>query len=327
MGRYILKRLGISIIVFFGITILAYAITSMMPGTPMDFVVASNPNMSAEQIAALTEQYGLDKPLIVQYFSWLWQMLHGNLGYSYQTSQDVFQLIVAKLGPTLLLTVTSMVIALIIAIPLGILAAVKPKSGFDYISSAFAFIGNSLPGFFFGMILILLVSVKLNWLPMSGMYTMPDNHNFADLIRHLILPAFSLSLQQLGYFMRYMRSSMIETLGQDFIRTAKAKGLSRNSIIIKHALRNSINPIIVNIGAQIPFLIGGSVVIESLFSWPGIGKLLTTSIDARDYPVLMGITIFIAVAVLIGNLLVDIVCSLVDPRIRCVSEGGKKSGK
>ena len=316
MGRYFIKRLGIAIATFFGITLLAYILTSMMPGSPIDFIVSSNPHMTAEQVAALEKEMGIDQPVIIQYVKWLMEFLKGNLGYSYRTGNPVFEEIVTKLGGTLLLVGASMLLSIIIAIPLGTAAALKPNSIFDYISSGLCFIGNSTPGFFAGMIFIYFFVVKSNIFPMGGMYTSPSDKNIPDLLYHMVLPCSALALQQIGGYMRHIRSNMLETLGEDYIRTSKAKGLKRTRVIIVHGLRNAMIPIVTILGMNIPLLIGGSVVTETVFSWPGIGTLMTTSINARDYPLIMGVTVIVATAVLIGNILIDLIYCLVDPRVK-----------
>lgn len=316
MGKYVLKRLGIALVTFFGITLLAYILTSMMPGSPIDFIVSSNPNITADQIAVLEEKMGLNQPVVVQYIKWLGELLQGNLGYSYRTGNPVLTEIMVKLGGTLLLVGASMVASLIIAIPLGTLAALKPNSVFDYISSGLAFIGNSTPGFFAGMIFIYFFCVRTNLFPMGGMYTSPSDKSVGDLLYHMVLPCFALALQQIGGYMRHVRSNMLETMGEDYIRTSKAKGLGRTRVVIAHGLRNAMVPIVTIVGMNIPLLIGGSVVTETVFSWPGIGMLMTTSINARDYPVIMGVTVIVATAVLIGNILIDFIYCIVDPRVK-----------
>lgn len=316
MGKYILKRLGVALVTFFGITLLAYILTSMMPGSPIDFIVSSNPNMTAEQVAAMEKEMGLNQPVFIQYIKWLQEFLSGNLGYSYRTGNPVFAEIMEKLGGTLILVGASMVLSLIIAIPLGTTAALKPNSAFDYISSGLAFIGNSTPGFFAGMIFIYIFCVEFSVFPMGGMYTSPSNKTAADLIYHMIMPCSALALQQIGGYMRHVRSNMLETLGEDYIRTSKAKGLGRTRVVIVHGLRNAMIPIVTIVGMNIPLLIGGSVVTETVFSWPGIGMLMTTSINARDYPVIMGVTVVVATAVLVGNILIDFIYCIVDPRIK-----------
>lgn len=316
MLKYIFKRIGIAIITFFGITLMAYALTSMMPGSPIDYMVSSNPNITQDQIIELEREMGLNQPIVVQYLKWMQQFLTGNLGYSYRTGNLVLSEIMGKLGGTLLLAGTSMFLALCIAIPVGTLAALKPNSMFDYISSGLSFVGNATPGFFAGMIFIYFFCVKSSIFPMGGMYTSPSSKTLGDLLYHMALPCFALVIQQIGAYMRHVRSSMMETMGEDFIRTSRAKGLKRSKVVVEHGLRNALIPIITVVGMNIPFLIGGSVVTETVFSWPGIGTLMTLSINSRDYPVIMGVTVIVASAVLIGNMLIDIIYCVIDPRIR-----------
>ncbi len=315
MAKYFIRRLALCVITFIGITIIVYSMASLAPGSPLDAMLAE-PGMSLEEQERLAEQWGLDRPVIVQYFSWFGQMVKGNLGYSYRTSQKVTDMVLEKLGPTVLLTFTSLILAYLIAIPIGIRSARKPYSAGDYVSSTCALIANALPGFFMGMVAIYLFSVKLGWLPMSGMYTSSSDKSVLDVARHLILPALCLAIQQLGSVMRQVRSNMLDILGEDYVRTARAKGLAEKRVVFLHALRNSMIPIITLFSTSIPFLIGGAVVTESIFSWPGLGSLMVTSIQARDYPVIMGISVVVALAVLIGNLLVDLVYGLLDPRVR-----------
>lgn len=314
MEKFIIRRLFSSIVTFFGITILVYILSSMATGSPLDALMAE-PGMTAEEAVRRAEQLGLNQPVYVQYWHWLCALLKGDLGYSFRTYQKVSLMIAERIGPSLLLTFTSVVIAYGIAIPIGILSATKPYSIRDYSSTGFAFLAAATPSFFVGMLFIVLFSVKLKWLPMGGMYDSGGSHGIPSLIRHLILPSAALALQQIGSTMRYVRGSMLETLGEDYVRTARAKGLKEKTVIVIHAFRNALIPVVTNFGLSIPFLIGGAVVTEQVFSWPGLGTLLVLSISFRDYPVIMGITVFISVAVLLGNIFVDFIYGFLDPRI------------
>ena len=315
MGRYFLKRLMLCVITFVGITVIVYGLAAMAPGSPLDAMLAE-PGMTLEEQQRLEARLGLDKPVYVQYFSWFGEMVRGNLGYSYRTSQPVTRMVLDKLGSTVLLTFTSLIIAYLIAIPIGIHSARNPYSAGDYAASACALIANAMPGFFMGMVAIYIFAVKLKWLPMSGMYTSSTSKDFLDVARHLVLPAMCLAIQQLGSVMRHVRSNMLDILNEDYVRTARAKGLAARRVVFLHALRNSMIPIVTLFSTSIPFLIGGAVVTESIFSWPGLGSLMVTSIQARDYPVIMGISVVVAIAVLLGNLLVDLIYGLLDPRVR-----------
>lgn len=312
--RYIIKRLLIAIPTFFGITILAYVISSMATGSPLDMLL-TDPYMTAEEIARRKIQMGLDKPVIIQYFNWLKQFLQGNMGYSYRTQKPVFDMIVERLGPTLLLTCSSLILSCIIAIPLGIISATKPYSAWDYTSSGLSFLMAATPNFFAGLVFIYVFSVVLKVLPMGGMYDSSGVRSLGMLMEHMIMPTIVLSFQQVGGWIRYTRSSMMEVLSEDYIRTAKAKGLKWISVVYSHGLKNALIPVVTEIGMSIPFMVGGAVVTEQIFGWPGIGTLMVQSINARDYPVIMGITSMIAAVVLIGNMVVDLIYGYLDPRI------------
>lgn len=315
MKKYVAKRLFIAIPTFVGITILVYLLSSLAEGSPLDMLL-SNPYITAEEIARKRVEYGLDKNVFVQYFNWLKQLFQGNLGYSYRTNLPVLGMILERLGPTLLLTFSATIFSVLVAVPLGIMSAYKPYSGWDYISSGLSFIGSATPNFFAGLLLIYIFSVRLKLLPIGGMYDTSGIRTLPMLLKHLILPAMVLSIQQVGRLIRQTRGSMLEVLSEDYVRTARAKGLRENKVLIRHALRNALIPVVTELGMMIPFLIGGAVVTEQIFGWPGLGSLMVMSITARDYPVIMGITVFVAVAVLLGNLLTDLIYSVLDPRIR-----------
>lgn len=315
MKKYIVKRLLIAIPTFIGITILVYLLSSLAEGSPLDMLL-SNPYITAEEIARKRVEYGLDKNVFVQYLNWLKQLLQGNMGYSYRTNLPVLDMILERLGPTLVLTFSATIFSVLAAVPLGIMSAYKPYSGWDYISSGLSFIGSATPNFFAGLLLIYLFSVRLKLLPIGGMYDTSGIRTLPMLLRHLILPAMVLSIQQVGRLIRQTRGSMLEVLSEDYVRTARAKGLRENRVLVRHALRNALIPVVTELGMMIPFLIGGAVVTEQIFGWPGLGSLMVMSITARDYPAIMGITVFVAVAVLLGNLLTDLIYSVLDPRIR-----------
>lgn len=315
MGKYVVRRLLLSIITFFGITIVVFMLSSLATGSPLDALMA-DPGMTAEEAQRRAEQLGINRPLYIQYFSWLAALLRGDMGYSFRTFQKVSTMIGERIGPSLLLTVSAIVIAYSIALPLGVLSATKPYSVRDYLSTGFAFLAAATPSFFVGILLILIFTVKLNLLPMGGMYDSGGPHSVLSLARHLILPAIVLAFQQIGSTMRYVRGSMLEVLDEDYVRTARAKGLKERAVIVAHAFRNALIPVVTNFGLSIPFLVGGAVVTEQVFSWPGLGNLMVISISYRDYPVIMGITVVISIAVLLGNIAVDLIYGLLDPRIR-----------
>ena len=313
MFKYIVKRLFGVVLTFFGITVLVYLISEMAPGSPLEMLMA-DPMATEETLAALEAQMGLDDPAIVQYFRWLGALLQGNLGISYRNG-PVLEQVLEKLGPTLILTLSSTLLSVLIAVPFGIMSAYKPYSAWDYISSGFAFVGASTPTFFTGLVMIYFFAVKLKVLPMGGMYD-AGVHTAASAFEHLILPCIVLTVFNIGSILRQTRGSMMEVFNEDYIRTARAKGLTEARVVIVHGLRNSLIPVVTVLSTMIPFMFGGAVVAEQVFSWPGLGSLMVQSINARDYPMVMGITVVIAAAVLIGNVLTDIAYGLLDPKIR-----------
>lgn len=313
MGKYILKRILIAIPVLIGITLIDYAIMCLA-GSPLEMLKGpriSDAALQAKEIAA-----GLDKPLIVQYFVWLWQLLQGNLGYSMKSYEPVSAMIGSHIGPTLLLMGASLALSLLIAVPAGIYSAVKQYSKVDYAVVTASFIGSSIPSFFLALILIYIFTVKLGILPSGGMNTLGMDGSVADTIRHMVLPVTVLAVSLAGSNIRYIRSSFLEILQQDYLRTARAKGIGYKRVIWKHAMRNALLPIVTVIGMQIPMLFGGAVIIEQVFSWPGLGLMTMTAIMGRDYPVIMGVCLLSAVVVLVSNLITDILYALVDPTIQ-----------
>ncbi len=313
MGKYILKRILIAIPVLIGITLIDYAIMCLA-GSPLEMLKGpriSDAALQAKEIAA-----GLDKPLIVQYFVWLFQLLQGNLGYSMKSYEPVSAMIGSHIGPTLLLMGASLALSLLIAVPAGIYSAVKQYSKGDYAVVTASFIGSSIPSFFLALILIYIFTVKLGILPSGGMNTLGMDGSVADTIRHMILPVTVLAVSLAGSNIRYIRSSFLEILQQDYLRTARAKGIGYKRVIWKHAMRNALLPIVTVIGMQIPMLFGGAVIIEQVFSWPGLGLMTMTAIMGRDYPVIMGVCLLSAVVVLVSNLITDILYALVDPTIQ-----------
>ncbi len=315
MGKYIIKRLLIAAVTFFGITVLVYILASLAPGSPVEMILAGTSNLTQEDVARMEAQMGLDQPVYVQYMIWIKNVLHGNLGVSYRTMRPVTEMLAERIGPTLMLTVTALVLAIVIAVPLGIVAAYRPYSLWDYASSVFSFIGAAMPNFFAAMILVYLFGIKLGILPASGMYDTGSGESLAVLLRHMILPVITLMLQYVGIYTRHMRSSMLEVLGDDYVRTARAKGLRERAVIFLHAFRNALIPLVTQVGLSLSALIGGAIITEQVFSWPGMGTLMVQSISYRDYPTIMGITVLIAGFVLIGNIVIDLLYGVLDPRV------------
>jgi peptide/nickel transport system permease protein len=313
MFKYIIKRILIAIPVLLGITVIDYLIMSLA-GSPL--AMLQGPRVSQEAVEIKKIALGLDQPIYIQYWEWLKQLLQGNLGYSIKNHQPVSQLIATYIGPTLLLMSTSIVVSLIIAIPAGIYSAVHQYSAGDYTLVSLSFLGTSIPGFFLALILIYVFTIKLGWLPSSGMSTLGVDRNFWDVVRHMVMPVLVLATSLAGTNIRYIRSAMLEILQQDYLRTAKAKGIGRFRVINKHALKNALIPVITIIGMMIPILFGGAIIIEQVFSWPGLGLMTMSAIINRDYPVIMGVCLMSALVVMAGNLLTDIIYALVDPTIQ-----------
>ncbi|MCH5250027.1 MAG: ABC transporter permease [Lachnospiraceae bacterium] len=313
MGKYILKRILIAVPVLIGITIIDYAIMCMA-GSPLSML--QGPRVSEGALEAKRIAMGLDKPFYIQYFIWLEQLLHGNMGYSVKSYQSVSSMIGSHLGPTLLLMGVSLIISLFIAIPAGIYSAIHQYSKGDYTVVTLSFLGSSIPGFFLSLLLIYIFTIKFGVLPSSGMSTLGIKATAGDVAKHMVMPVIVLAASMAGSNIRYIRSAVLEILQQDYLRTARAKGIGRFKVIYKHALRNALVPIVTVIGMEIPVLFGGAIIIEQVFSWPGLGLMTMSAISNRDYPVIMGVCLLSAIVVLIGNLVTDILYALVDPTIQ-----------
>jgi peptide/nickel transport system permease protein len=273
------------------------------------------PGMTQADLARIAHQMGLDRPLPLQYWEWVRRMLSGDWGHSYRDNQPVLTVIGGHLPATFELMISSTLIAVLLGTWVGVLGALRRYSLFDYLATVGAMVALSIPTFWFGLVVIYAFSVELAWLPVGGMYTI-GNGSFIDYLHHLIAPALVLALVTVAIWSRYMRSSMLEVIGQDYIRTAVAKGLPRRVVVIRHALRNALLPMITLAGLQLPTLLGGALVTETIFTWPGMGRLFLDSIGYRDYPVIMGLLMFTALLVLLGNLGADLLYAVYDPRIR-----------
>lgn len=313
MKNYILRRLAIAIPVLIGITMINFLIMTLA-GSPL--AMMQGPRVSQTVIEAREIQLGLDQGVHVQYFVWLKQLLRGNLGYSIKNYQAVSGMIASHIGPTLLLMGTSLFLSLLIAIPAGIYSAVMQYQKRDYLIVTTSFIASSIPTFFLAMILMYVFTVRLDILPSTGMRTLGAEKSAIDVILHMIMPVLVLTAATIGNILRYIRSAMLEILQADYLRTAKAKGIGMVRVILVHALRNALIPIITVIGMQIPLLFSGAVIVEQVFSWPGLGLMTMTAIINRDYPVIMGTTLLTAIVVLLSNLLTDVLYAVVDPTIK-----------
>ncbi|MDR7482523.1 MAG: ABC transporter permease [Armatimonadota bacterium] len=314
MQRYLVRRALVALPILLGITVLSYLIMSLTPGDPVTMLV--NPSMSEADMEIKRRALGLDQPVYVRYVRWLGEVLRGNLGYSFSSGAPVAKRIGERIGPTLTLTGTALGLSYLIAVPTGVLVAVRRYTWTDYVATFFAFLGISLPTFFLGLAGIYVFALRLRWLPTGGTMTLGGDGGVLDLAWHLVLPASVLAVAGAGALMRYVRSSMLEVLGQDYVRTARAKGLAEVLVLRRHALRNALIPVVTLAGLQIPALLAGAVITEQIFEWPGMGRLTIEAINQRDYPVLMGITLITAVLVAAGNLLADLTYAYIDPRIR-----------
>ena len=313
MTKYILKRILIAIPTLLGITIIDYAIMCFA-GSPLEMLQGAR--ISQEAIAAKEAAMGLDKPFYIQYFIWLGQLLSGNMGYSVKSYEAVSAMIGSHLGPTLLLMGVSLIVSLIMSVPAGIYSAIHQYSKGDYAVVTASFFGSSIPGFFLSLLLVYLFTVNLGILPSGGMTTLGTAGGAADVAVHMVMPVLVLSVSMAGTNIRYIRSAMLEILQQDYLRTARAKGIGRRMVIYKHALRNALLPVVTYIGPMVASIVTGSFVIETVFGIPGVGQLFTDSIVNRDYPLIMGITVFFAVLLVLAVLIVDLVYVLIDPRIK-----------
>jgi peptide/nickel transport system permease protein len=316
MGSYILRRLLIAIPSLLGISVVLYTVLALAPGDPFG-ELASNPNVPPEVAAALRTKFGLDDPVMVRYVRWLLAMLHGDWGFSFVSRVNVNNLILQRLPVTLFIIGTAQILALIIAIPIGVYAAVRPYSIFDRITSTLAFAGFSLPTFFTGLLFILLFSITLDWLPF--VYRTDINatgwHWYWEQFRQAIMPVSVLALFQAASLVRYVRTSALDVARLDYVTTARAKGLGERRVIIRHVARNALIPVVTLVALQIPAIFGGAIVTEQIFRIPGIGSLLISSILANDTPVVMAVTFVFACLVVIFNLVADILYGWLDPRI------------
>ena len=318
MGRYILRRLLISIPILFIITILVFTLVEIAPGDMTGFFITdeSEQYMTEEDLHALRERLGLNDPPPIRYFKWLGKIIQGDFGFSYVESTPVRELLLKRMKNTLILMGAGLTIGVIVGVPVGVFIALRQYSFLDFSISGLSFIGLSMPAFISGIIGMYIFAVKLKWFPAGGMYTPAVEKTLGDLLHHLFLPAFILAIMNMARNMRYTRFSMLEVLNQDYVVTATAKGMKRWVVINRHALRNALIPVITIIGLSIPNLVVGAVFLETIFTWPGMGKLYYTAVVARDYPVIMGANLMIAIFVLAANLITDITYALVDPRVR-----------
>ncbi|HEX6016152.1 MAG TPA: ABC transporter permease [Geminicoccaceae bacterium] len=314
MGKYLLARSLQSLILLVLVSIIGFTVLHLAPGGPLaQFALV--PGMSQADIARIAHQMGLDRPLPLQYWEWFSRLLTGDWGRSYRDNQPVLAVIGSHLGATLELMVMATLIAVLLGTWIGVMGAIRRYSLFDYLATIGAMVALSIPTFWFGLITIYVFSVELGWLPAGNRYTVGDA-SFLDYLHHLIGPSLVLALVTIAIWSRYTRSSMLDVINQDYIRTARAKGLPERVVLAHHAIRNALLPMITIAGLQLPTLLSGALVTETVFTWPGMGRLFLDSLGYRDYPVVMGILMFSAVLVLVGNLLADVLYAVADPRIR-----------
>ncbi|MHB8333038.1 MAG: ABC transporter permease [Candidatus Dormibacteria bacterium] len=314
MIGYMVRRIGQAIIVLIGVTIITFILLHLLPGSPVRAILG--PRASALNVQQLTDQLGLNKPLYVQYFIWVSNLLHGNLGFSYKLDQPVASLLAQRIPKTLFLVGTSLILAVLLAVPLGMLQAVRRNRPDDYVLTGLSFIFYSMPTFWLGLLLIALFSATLGWFPSEAPQ---DQLSVFSQLNGMVLPVATLTLVTLAFFSRYTRSSMLEQTIQDYVRTARAKGVSRRAVLFRHVLRNALIPVITLIGLSLGSVLGGAVVTEDVFNYPGMGLLFFQAAVSDDFPVLLGVTVVVALATVLGNLVADILYAVTDPRIRYVS--------
>jgi peptide/nickel transport system permease protein len=315
VGRYVIRRLIQAIPLLLGISLISFGILKAVPGGPTA-AYEGNPSFTDEDLRRLEAAFGLDQPVHVQYLNWLAHFVQGDWGYSYSGGQPVLSLIFERLPNTLYLTVIAYLVVLLIAIPVGVLTATRQYSWFDHIVTGSTFAFLSTPTFWLGLLLLLFFGLQLRWLPLGGIQTLGTDFSVVDRARHLVLPVATLALVQIGSYTRFLRASMLETIHQDFMRTARAKGLTERIVVLRHALKNAAIPLVTVAALDLPDLFAGALVTEQIFGWPGMGRLFWDSATRFDYPVLMGILAITSILIVLANLLADVLYGYLDPRIR-----------
>ncbi len=314
MNRYLVRRALLALPTLLAISVILFALLHLAPGGPAAIYASSE--TSPEDLARLERLLGVDQPLPVQYARWLAGMVRGDWGRSFRYREPVTNVLAGRLPNTVQLMLAALVLAIALALPLGILSAVSSQRWVQHQASVLSMLGVSLPTFWLGIMVLLFFSVRLRWLPSGGMATIGVGFSLADRVWHLIGPASVLATLYIAGWSRYLRSSLLDVIHQDYVRTARAKGLAERAVLLRHALRNALLPLVTLIGLQGPTLVGGAVITETVFAWPGMGRLLTESLTGRDYPVLMASFMIMAVLTVLGNLLADLAYGWIDPRIR-----------
>ncbi|MBB6098144.1 peptide/nickel transport system permease protein [Deinobacterium chartae] len=310
---WLVRRVLLALVAALGVVVIVFTLIRLVPGDVVTNLIGLEGNVSAEQQAEMRRLFGLDQPIIVQFGQWFGALLGGDLGHSLRTDRPVLQDLLMRFPVTLELTVLALLFALLIAVPLGVVAALRRGKTADFLSSGFVLVGLAAPEFWLAILLILLFSLKLGWFPPNGFVPFWDNP--AANLWHMFLPAFALSLSLAAAVTRIVRSSLLEVLSQDYVRTARAKGVTERSVVYRHAMRNALIPVITVVGLQVGNLLGGAVIIEQLFGLPGIGRFALEGINLRDYPVVQGAVLWIATTFVLVNLLVDVLYALVDRRV------------
>jgi peptide/nickel transport system permease protein len=312
VAAFLIRRLLHALVAMFLITLATFAIINLAPG---GLSILMNPNLTAEDLARFRQNLGLDDPLPIRYVRWVLALLRADFGTSFTDGQPVMHLIGERLPNTLLLAAVSLVAAVVIGVPVGILSATRPYSPLDVFATVVSFIGVSIPIFWLGLMFIVLFSVQLGWLPSAGLATPGMEHDPGDRLAHLLMPAAVLAFTNMPQLIRFTRSSLLEVLNQDYVRTARGKGLPERTVLVRHALRNALVPVVTVTGLLLPRLVGGAAITESVFAWPGMGRLAVEAAFKRDYPVIMGLTVIFAIAVILSNLIVDALYAYLNPRI------------
>jgi peptide/nickel transport system permease protein len=313
LPAYALRRLLLAVPVLFGVSVLVFAVLHLAPGDPAAIMLGAQ--ATKEDVVRLHRDLGLDQPLVIQYVRWMGHVLQGDLGRSIPLGRAVLPEVLLRFKATLVLTAGALLIAILLGLAAGIVSAVKQYTWLDRISMGVAVTGVSLPVFWTGIMLILLFALQLRWFPSSGMSS-PYGSGVADVLWHLVLPAVTLGTASAAALARLTRSSVLEIIRQDYVRSARAKGLAERAVIARHVLKNAINPIITVLGLQVGFLLGGAILTETVFSWPGLGSMMVRAIQARDYPLVQGGVLLIATTFVLVNLGVDLLYAVFDPRIR-----------
>ncbi len=315
MFSHIGRRVLQSIPLLIGVSIIGFALMHLAPGGPLA-VYTLNPTITNQDIERIRIVLGLDQPVHIQYFKWASGMFTGNWGYTFFGGRPVLHVILERMPATFLLMGSALSLAILIGATIGILGAIKRYSVFDMLATSGAMVALSFPTFWFGLMAIYFFAVKLGWFPSGGMYELGEENNIVDLLRHLVLPVMVLALVITAIWSRYTRSSFLEVMHQDYMRTAKAKGLRAHERLLRHAAPNALKPLIALLGIELPALFSGALVTETIFGWPGMGRLFVDALNMKEYPILMGMIMFTGLFVIVGNLIADIAIALIDPRVR-----------